>query len=60
LRGVPKLVRVAAAQSVATGELDSDWQRFALAAFRDNNRLYPVLDLRCLFDKSPADLLSLH
>lgn len=60
LRGVPKLIRVAPTQSVAISELDADWQRLAHAAFKDGKALYPVLDLRCLFDKSPADLLALH
>lgn len=60
LRGVPRLIRVAPAQSVSTSELDVDWQRLAHAAFKDDKALYPVLDLRCLFDKSPADLLALH
>lgn len=60
LRGVPRLTRVAPAQSVAISELDADWQRLAHAAFKDDKALYPVLDLRGLFDKSPADLLALH
>lgn len=60
LRGVPRLIRVAPAQSVAISELDADWQRLSHAAFKDDKALYPVLDLRCLFDKSPADLLALH
>jgi len=60
LAGVPKLIAVAANQSVAVTELHQDWHLLAQAAFRDENTLYPVLDLRCLFDKTPVDLLSLH
>jgi hypothetical protein len=60
LAGVPKLIAVAPAQSVAVTELHQEWQLLAQAAFKDENTLYPVLDLRCLFDKTPADLLSLH
>lgn len=60
LAGVPKLIGVAANQSVAVTELHEEWQLLAQAAFRDENTLYPVLNLRSLFDKTPADLLSLH
>ena len=60
LRGVPRLIRVAPAQSVSINELDAGWHRLAHAAFKDDKALYPVLDLRCLFNKSPADLLALH
>lgn len=60
LAGVPKLVGVAVAQSVAITELHQEWQLLAHAAFKDENTTYPVLDLRCLFDKTPTDLLSLH
>ncbi len=60
LAGVPKLVAVTPAQSVAITELHQEWQLLAQAAFKDEGTTYPVLDLRCLFDKTPADLLSLH
>jgi len=60
LAGVPKLIAVAPVQSVAITELHQEWQLLAQAAFKDENTLYPVLDLRCLFDKTPVDLLSLH
>lgn len=60
LAGVPKLLPVAATQSVAVTELQQEWQLLAQAAFRDENTIYPVLDLRGLFDKTPVDLLSLH
>lgn len=60
LAGVPKLVAVAPAQSVAITELHQEWQLLAQAAFKDENTIYPVLNLRCLFDKTPTDLLSLH
>lgn len=60
LAGVPKLIGLVSSQSVAVTELHEQWQLLAQAAFSDGNTLYPVLDLRCLFDKTPADLLSLH
>ena len=60
LAGVPKLLAIAPAQSVAVTELQQEWQLLAQAAFKDENTLYPVLDLRCLFDRTPVDLLSLH
>jgi chemotaxis signal transduction protein len=60
LAGVPKLLGVAATQSVALTDLHQEWQLLAQAAFRDENTIYPVLDLRGLFDKTPVDLLSLH
>jgi len=60
LAGVPKLIAVAPTQSIAVTELHQEWQLLAQAAFKDENTLYPVLDLRCLFDKTPVDLLSLH
>jgi hypothetical protein len=60
LAGVPKLLAVTPGQSVALTELHQEWQLLAQAAFRDENALYPVLDLRSLFDKTPVDLLSLH
>ncbi len=60
LAGVPKLVAVVPAQSVAITELSQEWQLLAHAAFKDESATYPVLDLRCLFDKTPTDLLSLH
>lgn len=60
LAGVPKLINVAPLQSVAVAELHQEWQLLALAAFKAENTIYPVLDLRGLFDKTPADLLSLH
>lgn len=60
LRGVPKLVNVTPAQSIAVADLASEWQLLAAAAFKDGQASYPVLDLRSLFDKSPADLLAMH
>jgi chemotaxis signal transduction protein len=60
LRGVPRLIRVTPAQSMSVNELAVDLQRLAHAAFKDEKALYPVLDLRALFDKSPAALLALH
>lgn len=60
LQGVPKLLHVMPAQSVAITELGNEWRHIALAAFRAGEGLYPVLDLHALFDKSPADLLTLH
>lgn len=60
LAGVPKLVAVAPAQSVAVTELKQEWQQLAHAAFKDERTVYPVLNLRCLFDNTPTDLLSLH
>lgn len=60
LRGVPKLAPVKPSQSVALTELNPELQLLAQAAFKDENNLYPVLDLRSLFDRTPVDLLSLH
>lgn len=60
LRGVPKLVKVNAEQSIAVSELASEWQLLAAAAFKDEQSSYPVLDLRGLFDRTPADLLAMH
>ncbi|MES2822898.1 MAG: hypothetical protein V4732_04800 [Pseudomonadota bacterium] len=60
LQGIPKLMPVKPQQSVAVTELDTAWRLLSHAAFRDQEILYPVLDLRCLFDKTPADLLVLH
>ena len=60
LCGVPKLVSVSASQSVALTALPQQWQMVAQAAFKTNTGVLPVLDLGCLFDKTPADLLSLH
>ena len=60
LRGVPKLVKVSPAQSIAVSELASEWQLLATAAFKDDQSNYPVLDLRSLFDRTPADLLAMH
>lgn len=60
LRGVPKLSSVKPSQSVALTELSPELQLLAQAAFKDENNLYPVLDLRSLFDRTPVDLLSLH
>ncbi len=60
LQGVPKLMSVKPQQSVPLTELKTVWRLLSHAAFRDEDTLYPVLDLRCLFDKSPSDLLSLH
>lgn len=60
LQGVPKLVSVAPTQSVPMSQVSPAWERFAHAAFKDENGVYPVLDLSCLFDNTPANLLSLH
>ncbi len=60
LQGVPKLISVNPSQSVSLYELSEKFRRLAQAAFKDNDEVYPVLNLSCLFDKSPADLLSLH
>ena len=60
LQGVPKLMSVKPQQSVPVAELKTAWRLLSHAAFRDQDNLYPVLDLRCLFDKTPADLLVLH
>ena len=60
LRGVPKLLPVKASQSVSLAELAPEFQSLSQAAFKDENNLYPVLNLRSLFDKTPVDLLSLH
>lgn len=60
LRGVPKLSSVKPSQSVALTELSPELQLLAQAAFKDEDHLYPVLDVRSLFDKTPVDLLSLH
>ena len=60
LRGVPKLMLVNPQQSVSVAELKTAWRLLSHAAFKDQDNIYPVLDLRCLFDKTPADLLVLH
>lgn len=60
LRGVPKLSSVKPSQGVALSELSNELQLLAQAAFKDGDYLYPLLDLRSLFDKTPVDLLSLH
>lgn len=73
LRGVPKLLSVKPEQSVAISELRREWQLMSQAAFKvDANAadvqaavsaeqdIYPVLDLRALFDNTPVDILSLH
>jgi chemotaxis signal transduction protein len=60
LRGVPKLSIVKPSQSVAVTQLSSELQLLAQAAFKDENSIYAVLDLRSLFDRTPVDLLSLH
>lgn len=74
LRGVPKLLSVKPEQSVAISELRREWQLMSQAAFKvevDVNAtdlqaavsaqdIYPVLDLRALFDNTPVDILSLH
>jgi len=60
LRGVPKLIPVASTQAIPVSALTQEWHLLAQAAFKDDTGGYPVLDLRSLFDKTPADLLSLH
>ena len=60
LAGVPKLVAVAPAQSVAVEALPQEWQPLALAAFTVEGTIYPVLDVGCLFNKTPTGLLALH
>jgi chemotaxis signal transduction protein len=60
LQGVPKLLSVLPQQSVPVAELKTAWRLVSHAAFVSQDTIYPVLDLRCLFDKTPADLLVLH
>lgn len=60
LRGIPRLLPVRPDQSVAVAELETSWQLLAHAAFEDQSTRYPVLDLRALFDRTPADLLAMH
>lgn len=60
LRGIPRLLPVKPDQSVALSNLAPTWQLLAHAAFQEGEQCYPVLDLRGLFDKTPADLLSMH
>lgn len=60
LHGVPKLLTVQPSQSVNLAELISEFQLLSQAAFKDENNLYPVLNLRSLFNQTPVDLLSLH
>jgi chemotaxis signal transduction protein len=60
LRGIPRLLPVKPEQSVAINNLDTTWQLLAHAAFADQDQCYPVLDLRALFDRTPADLLAMH
>lgn len=60
LAGMPKLISVSPSQSVEVTELQQEWQLLAQAAFSNATNIFPVLNLRCLFDKTPADLLSLH
>lgn len=67
LRGVPKLLSVKPEQSVAVSELRREWQLMSQAAFKVDSEsentdqdIYPVLDLRALFDNTPIDILSLH
>lgn len=60
LQGVPRLLEVSPQQSRATSTLASPWQLLAHAAFTADDHTYPVLDLRALFDQTPADLLSMH
>lgn len=60
LRGVPTLLRVSPQQSVAVTELQTEWQLLAHAAFGVDDKVYPVVDLRCLFESTPADVLALH
>jgi chemotaxis signal transduction protein len=60
LQGVPSLLPVTPQQSAPLTDLSSAWRLLAHAAFNDQGSVYAVLDLRCLFDKNPVDLLSLH
>ena len=60
LRGIPRLLPVKPEQSVAIAELETSWQLLAHAAFEDQAQRYPVIDLRALFDRTPADLLAMH
>lgn len=60
LQGVPRLLEVSAEQSLAINQLGAPWQLLAHAAFKTDDNTYPVLDLRALFDQTPANLLSMH
>jgi chemotaxis signal transduction protein len=60
LQGVPRLLEVHAQQSLAITQLETPWKLLAHAAFKSGDSTYPVLDLRALFDQTPADLLSMH
>lgn len=60
LRGVPKLTAVKPSQSVSLSDLAPEFQGLSQAAFKDENNIYPVLNLRNLFNQTPVDLLSLH
>lgn len=60
LHGVPRMLEVSPQQSLALSQLQSPWQLLAHAAFKSGDNTYPVLDLRALFDQTPADLLSMH
>lgn len=60
LQGVPKLLPITPQQSVAISLLDLPLQLLAHAAFEHEQKSYPVLDLRALFDQTPADLFAMH
>lgn len=60
LRGVPRLLQIKPEQSLSINQLETSWQLIAHAAFQAQDRIYPVLDLRALFDSTPADLNALH
>lgn len=60
LCGVPKLLPITPQQSVAISLLDLPLRLLAHAAFQHQQKSYPVLDLRALFDQTPADLFAMH
>lgn len=60
LRGVPQPVAVDAMQAVSATELEGVWPLLSLAAFRQEEQVYPVLDLCQLFDTTPKELLHLN
>lgn len=60
LRGIPRLMQIKPEQSVAVTTLETPWQLLAHAAFTAEDKCYPVMDLRALFDRTPADLLAMH
>lgn len=60
LRGVPQPVAVDAMQAIPASELEGVWPLLSLAAFRQHEQVYPVLDLCQLFDTTPKELLHLN